>query len=573
MKKKTTWTLLCAVGMLTACDSNFDLSNIDKEAQFSVNELVVPLNLEDVMLDPILDLDENSKVQKVVINNKKMYAVQETGTFSSDAITVEGFSTKPIDPQTGGGHCVQTASGSKEYILVNETEGSTSYTANNIDPAIKSIDNIGLENAEVSITVSFYRMPNYASQITAKNIVVSVMKGMEATVEGATYDPKTGLVTVNNDVVLTGDMNLTLTLKVTKLDASIGTYDYDNHSYTLTCSSKLESGSVVIDKLLPGISYPDVAAFRQTTTMGAARATSYSGEIEYPIEGIEQKQIDLTDIPELLQDKETHLELDNPQLYISINNPLQEASYDVKAQCGLKLTSCWTSPTLEKLIKTGEDDIQLTKPQNKIVIAPKDPGADRYPAEGTDYSDAAFVQFTDLGKVFDGPGIPQTVKVDVINPLIPRQKIIDLKLPATFNKTEGQWTFFAPLAMTSNSKVIYNKEWNIDEEELANVTLDAATVTCEMSSDVPADLDVTVVLKGKSASGQPTTMTGTTQLAANAQNQPITIVLNGGPVSDFRNIDLTANIRGTGESLTPDQKISVKNLRVKVTGKYNKVLD
>lgn len=147
MKKKTTWTLLCAVGMLTACDSNFDLSNIDKEAQFSVNELVVPLNLEDVMLDPILDLDENSKVQKVVINNKKMYAVQETGTFSSDAITVEGFSTKPIDPQTGGGHCVQTASGSKEYILVNETEGSTSYTANNIDPAIKSIDNIGLENA------------------------------------------------------------------------------------------------------------------------------------------------------------------------------------------------------------------------------------------------------------------------------------------------------------------------------------------------------------------------------------------------------------------------------------------
>ena len=573
MKKKTTWTLLCAVGLLTACDSNFDLSNIDKEAQFSVNDLVVPLNLEDVRLDPILDLDENSKVQKVVINNKKMYAVQETGTFSSDAITVDGFSTKPVDPQTGGGHCVQTAAGSKEYILVNETEGSTSYSANNIDPAIKSIDNIGLENAEVSITVSFYRMPNYASQITAKNIVVSVMKGMEATVEGATYDPKTGLVTVNNDVVLTGDMNLTLTMKVTKLDASIGTYDYDNHSYTLTCSSKLEGGSVVIDKLLPGMSYPDVAAVRQTTTMGAARATSYSGEIEYPIEGIEQKKIDLTDIPELLQDKETRLELDNPQLYISINNPLQEADYNVKAQCGLQLTSCWTSPTLEKPIKTGEDDIQLTKPQNNIVIAPKDPGADRYPAEGKDYSDAAFVQFTDLGKVFDGPGIPQTVKVDVINPLIPRQKITDLKLPATFNKTEGQWTFFAPLAMTANSKVIYNKDWEIDEQELANVTLEAATVTCEMTSDVPADLDVTVVLKGKSASGQPATMTGTTQLAANAQNQPITIVLNGGPVSDFRNIDLTARISGTGKTLDPDQKISVKNLRIKVTGKYNKVLD
>lgn len=573
MKKKTTWTILCAATLLTACDSNFDLSNIDKEAQFQVNELIVPMNLEDVRLDPILDLEETSKVKRVTINGKRLYAVEESGTFSSDAITVDNFTTSPTDPQTGGGHCVQTSPGSNAYILVHETEGSISYTSSNIDPAIKSIDNIGLDNANVSITISFYRMPNYASQVTVKDVKVAVMKGLTATVEGATYDPATGLVTVNNDIVLTGDMTFTLTLKVTKLDASIGTYDYDNHSYTLVCSSKLESGTLVIDKPLPGIPYPDQAAYTQTTTMGTAKAVSYSGEIEYPIEGIEQKSIDLTDIPELLQDKSTRLELDNPQLYVSINNPLEQADYDVKAQCGLQLTSCWNSPKAEKVISTSEDDIQLTKPDNKIVVAPKDPGADRYAAGGQDYSNASFVTFADLGKVFDGDGIPQTVKVDVINPLIPRQKITDLKLPATFNKTEGQWTFFAPLVMTSNSRVVYNKEWNIDEEELANVTLEAATVTCEMSSDVPSDLDVTVVLNGKSASGQPATMTGTTQLAANAQNQPITIVLNGGPVSDFRNIDLTANIRGTGETLTPDQKISVKNLRIKVTAKYNKVLD
>ena len=88
MIKKVLWTAAAAV-TLTACDSNFDLSDIDKEVQFKAADLTVPLNVEPITLDAVLDLDDNSKIVKDRTNNT--YSFQDSGTFQSNGVSVQGF--------------------------------------------------------------------------------------------------------------------------------------------------------------------------------------------------------------------------------------------------------------------------------------------------------------------------------------------------------------------------------------------------------------------------------------------------------------------------------------------------
>lgn len=51
---------------LTACiDDNYDISDIDTTAEIKVNNLVVPVNLDEITLSNVFDLDDESVVKEV----------------------------------------------------------------------------------------------------------------------------------------------------------------------------------------------------------------------------------------------------------------------------------------------------------------------------------------------------------------------------------------------------------------------------------------------------------------------------------------------------------------------------
>lgn len=55
-----------AAVMLTACvDDDYDLSNLDTTVKVNVNELIIPVNIDEVLLSDILKLDQEDHVEIV----------------------------------------------------------------------------------------------------------------------------------------------------------------------------------------------------------------------------------------------------------------------------------------------------------------------------------------------------------------------------------------------------------------------------------------------------------------------------------------------------------------------------
>ena len=78
----------------TSCvDNDYDLSDIDTTARLQVKELVVPMNIEEAILDQVLDLDDDSEVKKIELEDGSfIYAVKKDGSLSDVRVA------KSVDP-------------------------------------------------------------------------------------------------------------------------------------------------------------------------------------------------------------------------------------------------------------------------------------------------------------------------------------------------------------------------------------------------------------------------------------------------------------------------------------------
>ncbi len=69
-------TPLAAMLLLTGCmDDNYDLSNINTTTEVKVNGLTIPVNLNEVKLDALIDLGEDSDIKEETdpVTGKKIY--------------------------------------------------------------------------------------------------------------------------------------------------------------------------------------------------------------------------------------------------------------------------------------------------------------------------------------------------------------------------------------------------------------------------------------------------------------------------------------------------------------------
>ena len=105
MIKKKLFILLAAAGTMTvSCvDNNYKLSDLDTTVGVSVNNLTIPLNVDSLLLDQVLDLDEDGKVKKQVLPDGTElttrgviegrigyeFRIFETAVKSGDAVAME----------------------------------------------------------------------------------------------------------------------------------------------------------------------------------------------------------------------------------------------------------------------------------------------------------------------------------------------------------------------------------------------------------------------------------------------------------------------------------------------------
>ena len=508
--------IACAIPALVSCtDNDYDLSDIDTNSRFVVRDLVVPINMEAITLDCALDIDENSKLKK----HGDEYAIIEEGAFSSAAIQVNTFTADGGDYQSfmsvdlikdnlPATHATRKRVRTNAVLLAHADipNNSTDVKAStdNADPSVISITRIGTE-MNIKLTLQFDGLTRFIKKIDIEDLEIQFLKGLELETSAGSYNPETGIVTIG-DVQTNTNHQVEVNLHITGFDAAKSGIILENGNFSIDSSARVVKGRLAVysDQIITSqpTELPASVGYTLKAFVGYCSVTSFSGQLRYDITGIDIAPIELYDIPEMLTQDGTNLILENPQIYLTLNNPLRQSGYALNVQAGLSLTG-------NNTYSTSPDAIVMKHAQNAFLLSPYPPKT-LYPG----FENATHVAFADLGKVVGDGAVPQQIGIDILSPMIPAQHVNDFRLGTTLPAVEGNWLFYAPLSLTKSSFIKYTKTWDDwQTEDLDGLTVQSGQVTATFSSDVPLALDITFTLLGREGE-----LTGTATLADNAQD-------------------------------------------------------
>ena len=619
MSKKLLTALLPATLLtLTGCiDSNYDLDNMDKTVGLSVNNLVVPVNLGPITLNDVIEIDEEDPdraIFKEEINGKEVYLVKKGGDFSSDEIHISTFHVNPptdMEPTETEAHLDmldapaarsrRVAGLTASYSLKPMTKQFT-YNVANVDKKVKTVDVI--ESKDGLKFTMIMKIPanlfNKMNSVELKGMSLTFPSHLEmadgspahVTIDGnasnAKYDPATGVILIPSHMAKTPEVKLEVTAQVINVNEMDG--------MKLTDGKFTFDGQIVVNKGQVVFNHPDnVDLPRVFTFVGDYEFSSFdidyfTGKIDYDIEGLDFDPISLADLPDFLSGEQTKIKIANPQVYLDVDNTC--APYKLGGRVCLTLTA--NRPTGSIEYPMSEPIIIKDVVDNIFAISPE--GKDLQPVHGYNVPKENRLEFKGLSDILFGSeekgfGIPNTVDVSFVNPVMDgtatrfplRQNEYDQE--GTISAITGSYEFIAPLALDKGSLIYYvGKKDNFDSDELKALELNLVEVTAEATSDLPLAVTLEGFLRD-SKGDKIGRCTKSFLLKENAQNETVTIVVEPKEgeewLTDIDGIDYMAtavqDVQYAGPlsvpALSPDMKIELKNLRLKVNGRWIKDLD
>lgn len=623
-KKFISPLLVAAVMSLFSCVNNdYDLSDIDSTIGVNVKDLTVPINLSEVTLDAMLDIDEGSQIQKV--NGE--YAVVESGTFHSEQINIPSFTITnlgidPIEDKIGINVPAALPSGSGMKNRAGETNPLFFYTISNAQTNIRlhedakgvsdfivSIKEIGVsdgkgQKAEMKVTLGFSGLENFVKELEIENLKLQFLPGLIGTFSMGEYDKKTGVLNIGN--IQTAGHQLELGIQVSSIDSDAG-YELKDGSFNLNKTCYVSDGRIAIyernlnegywdgsslnfAKLLKD--FPQEISYSCRPEISDICVTDFTGRVKYDIDGISINPVELNDIPDVLSQTGTKIRLDNPQIYLQLNNPIY-AKYGLTAEANLKITSYIGGVPFSFSPDNGGVDIKKT--DNKFCLSPKKPETfykgdvedDNGGTVSVDFTEGTdMVSFTKLSDVLcggkdiepDNSKLPEKIEIDVVDSKMAEQDVKNLKLGENIGSVNGTWVFYAPLSLTGDSRIKYTDTidgWN--DEDVDAIVISKLVINAEVTTDIPLNLDFTaypIDKDGKKilgAEGKP--VSGTANVQHTSDKAPLTIEIVG-EIKHLDGIILDAHVKGTDEnlSLKPVQAIKLDNVKAKVSGTYEKEL-
>ncbi len=344
VKAAVTATWLIA---LSACvDDGYDLSNIDTTSRFRVDELVIPMNLDAITLNSVIEIDEESKIQIYTApDGSKYYAVNESGSFNSNPIHVDviecaapALETKTIQISSVPAALAKNAaaSGSTVQYSIESTTTDFTYDITGVDEAVHAVTSIRVTPMLFRIHLS---APDFGGTVTSvefTNLKLFLPKGLEATASAGNYDAATGVLSVPH--LVSPGASATIDLMATSIDmaANGAVLDYQTHELKFKSAMTVSEGILTLTAQ-NGMSLPSQIDFSVSYTLSDIHATNFSGAIEYLITGVNIEDVDLSDMPDFLSGEETDISLVNPQIYLGLNNPVGPEKLDCNT--GLTLTA------------------------------------------------------------------------------------------------------------------------------------------------------------------------------------------------------------------------------------------
>lgn len=564
----------------TSCvDNDYDLSDIDTTARLQVKELVVPMNIEEAILDQVLDLDDDSEVKKIELEDGSfIYAVKKDGSFNSDPIHISEFTaSKPnitpivstldlVDLRTAAEY---VPGGITAYYDIKTDPTEIKSEASDIDKSIYTVKKLDV-NTKIKTTLKVEGLSaDVLKKMKIDDLKVKYPVGLIATTDNGSYDPKTGYLTFSKSLVPNYLGEISVTMTITALDASSPNIKFDGvaHTFKFEDDITVEQGRVNIyaDETLP-----NTVTFRVTPDMEAIKVEKFTGSIVYDVGDIDIDPIDISNLPDLINQEGTSISIADPQLYLTLSNPLEEYIADgdvMNLGAGISLKS--EREGASKVFAL--DESRFSTAQNNTgytyVLAPKSP---QKPIEG--YINPQWVKFSSLSNVLDldGKGIPTKIYVDIADPRIDETNIESLKLGVDLPAVVGNYTFYAPLQLNDGSVIKYVDtidDWS--DEDLDKMTITKLNVDFVGSTEVPFELKLQVLPINKTGKPISGVTSNTVTIPAMAKGTPVNVTIEG-EIKELDGIQIEANIvnKGSDTTLAPSMKLIIKDFKAKVSGYY-----
>lgn len=523
----------------------------------------------------MLDLEDDSQIKEV----NGIYAVVKDGTFSSDEIEIPSFSAPApsiepissvlsIDVESFAKASLRTGNKVAKYPI---TDANTSFMYHSDDVSEYIIAAYAFDlNSSLNVDIIVNGLDGITNSFEIENLSIQLPAGMKAVSDKGVYDEETGVLNLGN---VTGQNNrFSFKVDFSRVDVEKSGALLKDGKFDFSGEISVKTGDIAIydDNFESGMTVadlPEEVEFKGNATMSDMSVSTFDGVVCYNIDGIDVDPISMTDIPDILNQTGTNIILDNPQIYVSMNNPV--ADKGLSASVGFALTP----------IREGETSQALTLDDDSLVIGHDKPLNENYTfcmspykpdTYYTGFEDAEFCEFSTLGKVLSGTKLPESINIDVVNPNVWAQEVYGFELGQKLDRVNGTYSFYAPLALTDNSVIAYKDTidgWN--DEDVDSIEISEAIINAVVTTDVPLALDIKAEPIDKYGNVIENVEVEGASVGIKAQGQPIEISIKG-IIRHLDGIILTARAQSgvSDESLSPGHNITLTDIKAKVSGIY-----
>ncbi len=581
-------TTALATGFVSCVDNNYDLSDIDTTTRLTVNDLVVPVNIDEVELGDIITYDDDSRIKVVEIGGKSFYALTETGTFSSDKIHINSVTAdapvlapttrtlkQVIDESQMRGRAASVTGNVATYEIENMGNNFT-YSAFEVDEAIVDLDAAKTEPMNFRIHLDCLNLDESVKSIDFTDLIIQLPKGLTATTNNGSYNPTTGLWII--PVFHVNGKSADAMLSATAIDFKANNAKINNQrNFIFNSKFMVQSGLLTVTNA-EGHTLPPTLEFRASYTLDDIKVKSFSGTLNYNLNGMSIDPVNLSNLPDFLSGEGTNIMLANPQLYIGLNNPV--AGERLNYMAGISITAKRDNyrdlvfPMDNGTFQVGYNH-GVTGPYN-FVLAPSANDLNTPEKYAANLSFQPYTALSDMLAIPEANAaqtLPKQLIVNVVNPGIPTQGVEDFDLGVDLPGVEGSYEFVAPLNLEPGSQITYSERrdgWN--DEDLDAVVISKLSLTATAVNNTP--LSATLVAYPIDINGNVINDVKIKSNTLGADSSTDVVIEMTGEVRHLDGVIFKATVHPGDDNrvLEPSQTIKLSNIRARVTGYYEKEL-
>ncbi len=568
-------SVVSAVALTGCVDDDYDLANIDETVRVEVNDLVVPVNLKPVEFKSVIELSDNECVEETESGE---YVLTQGGDLHQ-VVEIKSIESDPTIEEANHSQRVALASGA----TLNLSDASF-RTAFKFSYADKEVDKyiLDLEKADVEfdmvIVVSLRQGAQQSSAAIPsglKDFSMELPTGLYGYYEdcnGRRHDVNPGdphVATFTGEARLSANNDYRFVYHVTQIDMKSSAVTFSNGTFGYNGIVGITGGMLSVKNTSRNEGY-----LCMTLELGHLKVNSITGTVNYIFTEIENEYVSLIDLPDVLRDKQTRIILNNPRIYVKLNNPM--GIYGMSGSTGLNIKQDRPAGEHEESASLdGRLKIHATTDMQTYVLA-----ADPYnlkPIAG--YEDATPEVFAGLDRIVYGNGLPEGLNINFDNPSLDRGRVVDFPLGSVIGEVNGAYKFYAPLSFGKGSQVIYSDDqsgWDItggDDEDFEITKLD---ITAHLKSDLPVDVELSAIPLDKEGNeilhdGKPVTVSVDPAVIPANADRDITIRLSGS-IKGLDGMRYTVRLAAeeTSAVLRSDMNLNLTDIRAKMSGFYQR---